>query len=127
MRAQSREAAFKIIYCKIFIDEDIEVIKESVLRDEVDKIDLDFTNSIVNAFLEHRAEIENEIESITDGYSLNRIYKIDAALIFLAMAEIKFIKTPVPVVVNEVLHLAKKYSEEKSSAFINGVLAKIKV
>ena len=60
------------------------------------------------------------------GYTINRLFKIDLAIITLAVIELKFIKeNPKEVVINEAIELAKKYSTEKSPRFINGVLADI--
>ena len=44
---------------------------------------------------------------------------------YLAITEIKYVKTPIAVAINEILNLSKKYSTEKSQSFINGVLAKV--
>ena len=59
------------------------------------------------------------------GYEPDRIYKIDKALLCLAVTEIYHYKTPAPVVVNEILEISKKFSTEKSSKFINGILGAI--
>ena len=59
------------------------------------------------------------------GYSLDRVYKVDLALIYLAVSEIKYLDTPHQIVINEVVNLAKQFSTEKSSRFINGVLSAI--
>ena len=59
------------------------------------------------------------------GYEPERVYKIDKALLCLAITEIYFYKTPSNIVINETLEIAKKYSTEKSSKFINGILGAI--
>ena len=56
---------------------------------------------------------------------LDRISKIDLALLKLSIYEIKFAKLPFKVVINEALELSKKYGDKKSKSFINGVLASI--
>lgn len=65
------------------------------------------------------------MQNVVTGYKMQRIYKIDLALIYLAVAEMRYTQTPKLVAINETLELAKIFSTEKSSAFINGVLAKI--
>ena len=52
-----------------------------------------------------------------------RVYKVDLALIYLALKEIDYFDTPKKVVINEIIELAKNYSTEKSASFINGFLA----
>ena len=60
------------------------------------------------------------------GYEVDRIFKIDLAILVVAIYELKFDKTnPVGVVVNEAVELAKKYSTDKSYSFVNGILAKV--
>ena len=76
-------------------------------------------------FISNKTVLEAELKTVLENYELGRIYKVDLALIYLGMTEIKYIKTPKPVVINEVLEIAKKFSTENSSKFINGVLAKI--
>lgn len=117
-RSNARELAFKTIYSKFFnvAEETEEVVSE----------DLDFANKIVKTFSEHQTEIDEIISTHLKGYTLERLYKIDRAIISLAIIELNFIKeNPKEVVINEAVELAKKYSTEKSPRFINGLLADI--
>ena len=58
--------------------------------------------------------------------SIERLYKIDLAIIILAVIEVNYVKeTPKQVVINEAVELAKKFSTDKSPKFINGILADI--
>ena len=67
-----------------------------------------------------------DILEFVKGYDIDRIYKVDLAILVLAVFEIEFEKsTPQNVVINEAVELAKKYSTDKSYSFINGVLAKV--
>ena len=60
------------------------------------------------------------------GFSLDRIFKVDKAILLVALYEIFFIPTiDYKVSVSEAINLAKKYSTEKSAKFINGILAKV--
>ena len=124
MRSEARVAAFKIIFSSLF--EEALSAKEIVLNETQlnDKDEL-FATELIDAFEKNQSFIENTIKNVLVGYEINRIYKVDLALIYLAAAEIKYIKTPKPVVVNEVLEIAKKFSTENSQKFVNGVLAKI--
>lgn len=125
MRTESRVFAFKIIFSTLF-ESDAEEAKlnfgENLSFSEQDK---DFANNILTEFISNKTVLEAELKTVLENYELGRIYKVDLALIYLGMTEIKYIKTPKPVVINEVLEIAKKFSTENSSKFINGVLAKI--
>ena len=87
---------------------------------------LEFTSKILKSFADNYSEINDIISSHLKGYTIERLFKIDLAIITLAVIELNFIKeTPKEVVINEAVELAKKYSTEKSPRFINGVLADI--
>ncbi len=120
-RTDARELAFKTIYSKFFNnDEDDEILNVS------DQKGLEFTKKILDNFAEHYSEISETINSILKGYTIDRIFKVDLAILVVAIIELKYIKeNPKEVIVNEAVNLAKKYSTDKSPKFINGVLADI--
>lgn len=72
-------------------------------------------------------ELEGIISKHLKGYTLNRIFKVDLAILKIAIYEMLFSaeKTPHGVVINEAVELAKKYSTEKSYSFVNGLLASV--
>lgn len=118
-RTDARELAFKTIYSKFFNPSEEEVF------DNADQKSLDFTAQILKAFAEHYEEVNGLISSHLKGYTIDRLFKIDLAILTLAVLEIKYIGTPKEVAVNEAVELSKKFSTEKSPKFINGVLADI--
>lgn len=119
-RTDARELAFKTIYSKFF-NNDSETDMENA-----DKDGLEFVSKILKAFASNYNEINDLISSNLKGYTIERLYKIDLAILILAIIEIKYVKeTPKEVVINEAVELAKKFSTEKSPRFINGVLADI--
>ncbi len=124
MRTQARELAFQLIFERLFVKNSYSFDEEffSSLKKEEDK---NFTKEIVVKFEENKEELSKIISSNLIGYEIDRVYKIDLALIYLALTEINFAGTPIQVAINETLTLAKKYSTLKSSKFINGVLSSI--
>lgn len=119
-RTESRELAFKMIYSKFFnTDSDVDL-------SEVDESGLEFVTKILNCFSANYNEINEKISTNLKGYTVDRLYKIDLAILVLAIIELDYIKeNPKEVVINEAVELAKKFSTEKSPRFINGVLATI--
>jgi N utilization substance protein B len=114
-RIQSRENAFKLIYSKLYVD-DAEI-------SPIEEID-DFCVSLVSTFNNNIEAIKDKVSNNLNGTTIERIYKIDLALIYLAVTEIFYIEnSEFKVVINEVVNLAKKYSTDKSHKFINGFLA----
>lgn len=84
-----------------------------------------FTDAILQTVEADFPYLAHVVEQYADGFAFDRIYKIDCAILLIAAAEILFTDVPAKVAVNEAVELAKTYSTDKSSAFINGILAKI--
>ena len=64
-------------------------------------------------------------QNLKEKWDISRISKVNTALLKLATYEIVYAKLPYKVVVNEVVEIAKKYGDENSPSFINGILANI--
>lgn len=121
-RTDARELAFKVIYSKFFNPAEY----DTKIFDKADLNGLDFVTKIVNNFGEHYTEINEILTTNLKGYTVDRLYKIDLAILVLAIIEYKYIKeNPKEVIVNEAVELAKKFSTDKSPKFVNGVLADI--
>ncbi len=121
-RTESRELAFKTIYSKFF---NSAATTEDIFEN-ADAQNLEFVKKILNNFAAHYTEINECITSHLKNYTLDRLNKIDLAIIVVAVIELNYIKeNPKEVVINEAVELAKKYSTEKSHKFINGLLADI--
>lgn len=124
MRREAREGAFKLIFETLFKDAEEETLIEvtSPLKKEADKA---FCKEIFDKYLSHKEELDEVIKKNLTNFDFDRVYRIDLALVYLALAEIKYLDTPKPVAIDEVLEIAKKYSTFNSSKFINGLLSAI--
>ena len=123
MRALARELAFQLIFERLFVKDNFsdEEFFVSLKKEE----DINFAKEILSSFENNRQQIKDTISSHLVGYEIDRVYKVDLAILCEALTEILFIKTPYKIVVNEAVELAKKFSTEKSSKFVNGVLSSI--
>lgn len=124
-RKKSREYAFRLVFEKFFHEPegDLQFMDEDFVITEDYK---PFVNSLIGGVNVHYDEIIDIIRNNTEGYNIERIYKVDLAILVLAVYEIKFDgSTATNIVINEAVELAKKYSTDKSYSFINGVLAKV--
>ena len=72
-----------------------------------------------------RKALDAAISAAATGWRLERMPAVDRNIIRLALYELRTGKTPVGVVVSEAVNLAKKFSTERSGAFVNGVLSKL--
>ncbi len=128
-RSAAREKAFKLMYSleiqkKEMINEQIDLYIEN--ENIVDENTIEYIKSIVNGIYDNIEEINKKIsKNLKSGWSIHRISKIDLALLKIAIYEIIYTDTPYKVAINEVVELSKKYGEETSPNFINGVLASV--
>lgn len=88
--------------------------------------DREYVKNVAQYIKENEEEINKLIsENLKEGWSIDRISTVDLALLKLAIYEIIYLKTPYKIVINETVNMAKKYGEDSSKAFVNGVLASI--
>lgn len=125
MRVKAREVAFKKIYESLFIsNDDIDIFFDMEKLEEKD--DQDFACKLVELYTQNKEDIESMIKKYLKGYELDRVYKIDRAIICLAISEYVYQKqTPKAIVINESVNLAKKFGTDKSYAFVNAILKAI--
>ena len=128
-RSAIREITFRLVYSlEIQKIEDInEQIKLYLECNDVEDNDAkEYLENVVIGINEHKEEIKKLIEkNLKADWKIDRISKIDLSLLELAIYEIKYKEIPYKVAINECLELAKKYGEENSKNFINGILASI--
>lgn len=128
-RTEMRENAFKLIYSLEIqkvenVQEQINLYFESnnITDEEAKK----YIANVVNGIEEHQEEILKDIETnLKEEWKLSRISKMDLTILKLAIYEIKYTDVPYKVSINEAVELAKKYGEDKSKKFVNGILASV--
>lgn len=127
-RRLAREYCFKLMFEYEFLKERNEVSLSAYLEDEnLTDEEKEFVKAEYEGLEQKNNEIENIISKHLKGYTLNRLFKVDLAILKIAIYEICFSDagTPQSVVINEAVELAKKYSTEKSYSFVNGLLASV--
>ena len=127
-RTEVRELAFKLLYSneiqKDIDEEQIQLILED--NNIVGKEDEKYVKTTFEGIKENINEIQELIQAnLKEKWTINRISKIDLAILKIAIYELVFAKLPYKVVINEAVELAKKYGEDSSKSFINGILASI--
>lgn len=81
---------------------------------------------LVDGVLAHLSELDETLDGVSERWRVARMAPVDRAVLRLALYELRFDPdTPVGVVVSEAVKLAKKYSTEKSGAFVNGILGRL--
>ena len=96
-----------------------EVIKENV------EIEYEFIKDIVYGVTTHQNELVDLSNEYVKDWTIDRLDKTGAAILRMAIFELKYTDTPPIVVINEAIELAKKYSDDSVRKMINAVLDKI--
>ena len=79
----------------------------------------------VNLVIGKQDEIDNSLDSVMEGWRLNRLPRIDRDILRLAFVDLIDFNTPIAVTCNEAVNLANRYSDEQGRRMINGVLRKL--
>lgn len=127
-RKQTRELALKLLFELSINDKDVEKILEDYLKYKEDDIELDkkYLEEVLKGASSKLDVLDATIERFLVNWKLDRISKIDLAILRLSTYEINYMDNiPNNVSIKEALELSEKYSEKDSSAFTNGVLDKI--
>ncbi len=86
-----------------------------------------YLSELVHGTSKNLKEIDELISNHLENWSVNRLAKVELNILRLAVYELNYVSdVPANVVINEALEISKRFGDEKSSKFINGVLAKIK-
>ena len=127
-RTETRELTFRLIYSteiqKDMDDEqkDIYIEENEITNNE----EIKYINSVYNGIKENKDRIEKLIsENLKEKWTIERISKIDIAILKVAIYELIYSELPYKIVINEAVELAKKYGDDSSRAFVNGVLASV--
>lgn len=126
-RRDLRERAFQTLFSLEFGGDHLTAVTHTYTYDKSDDshdVPL-FLLNLVNGVIDHRAELDELIiGKLKAGWSLSRLTLTDKTILRLGLYEILYeTETPSRVAINEAIELAKNYSDDKSSRFINGVLS----
>ena len=126
-RRKVRDMAFKYVYAMSYGKEDTNNVIDSILDSYEDELttlegeDKVFFEALTSGVEENLNKIDEQILSKLKNWTIARIFKIDLAILRLAIYEIIYTDTPYKVAINEAVELAKKYGNDESYTFVNGV------
>ncbi len=124
-RVRSREVVMELIYqSEIQKTYDMAFVKQMLNHYEREILDLEYIEDLLSKWLDHQSDVESMIESHLKQWKLDRISKLDLSILRLSITEMIYMDgIPKKVSINEAVNLAKKFIDEKSGKFINGVLS----
>ena len=124
-RRTARTHAMKLIYEWEMGGEGGEDTRLGLLDLQPDEQDTEYMDRMFEGVVAHVDEIDQKIAEFSRGWSLERIVRVDLAILRMATYELMLGEVPAGVVINEAVELANEFSTDKASTFINGVLGSI--
>ncbi len=124
-RSELREIAMKVLYqVYIFQDSNTEYKIDELIKEQLE-IDNDFVNELVYNIVDKQKSISKIANKYLVDWNINRLSKVDKAILSIGIYELLYTKTPSVVAINEAIELSKKYSDEKVTKMLNATLDKI--
>lgn len=124
-RGELRKKIMIILYqIDIYEERHIDYEIDQVIRDNIDKQE-EFVEQIVYGVMEKKDQLDSLANSLMKDWTIDRIDKNGAAILRMALYELKYTSTPEAVVINEAVVLAKEYSDDAVRKIINAVLDKV--
>lgn len=124
-RRKSRELTLQMLFQLDMGKQDLDQVRRTFWseRKDLDEKVRGFSDDLFRIACERREEIDQIIERNAEHWRMDRMAAVDRNLLRAGVAEfLGFPQTPRPVVINESLEIARRYSTPESVQFINGVL-----
>ena len=123
-RSELREVIMKVIYQVNLYNSDINYDIDDLIKEQLE-VENSFVNDTVKGIIENQNTINELANKYLKDWTLDRLNKVDQAILSLGIYELMYTDTPSVVSINEAIELSKKYSDEAVTKMINGVLDKI--
>ncbi len=121
-RSELREIMMKVLYQVFLLEESsIEYDLNALIKEQLE-IENEFVDTVVHGVLEKKKEIYEKANKYLSSWPMNRLNKVDQAIICIGVYELEYTETPSAVAINEAIELSKKYSDEKVTKMINAIL-----
>lgn len=124
-RKVARAHAMKLIYEWEMGGDGGEETRADLLEVRPGEHEEDYMIQMFEGVVAKAEEIDEKIKAFAQGWSLDRITRVDLAILRLGVYELMFGKVPKGIVINEAVELANQFSTEKAGAFVNGILGNI--
>lgn len=124
-RSELREIAMKVIYqIYIFQNSDSEYNVNELIKEQLE-VKNEFVEDLVNNVIKLQKEISELANKYLVDWNIERLSKVDKAILSIGIYELVYTETPSVVAINEAIELSKKYSDEKVTKMLNATLDKI--
>lgn len=124
-RSELREKIMTILYQTfMYKNNKINFDVKDLIKEQME-IENEFVTNTVNGILENKEKIFEIANKYLESWTMDRLSKIDQAIICIGIYELLYTSTPEVVCINESVELAKKYSDDNVRKMINGILDKV--
>ena len=124
-RSELREIIMKVLYqVSIYDEAKVDYDIDDLIHEALD-IENSFVNDTVKGVIEKKKEIVKIANKYLKDWKIDRLNKVDQAILSIGIYELMYTETPSVVSINEAIELSKKYSEDAVVKMINGVLDKV--
>lgn len=126
-RRRAREVVFRIVYQADVTGDPLARVWEERRADERLSEDQEsLVTDVIGAIASRTAEVDSELERAAEHWSLERLAATDRSVLRAAVGEVLARPgTPVRVILDEAIELAKRYGSDESGRFVNGVLDRV--
>lgn len=125
-RKLARESVYKLVFEFLFLNEVNQRTFNILSSIELADSDREYMQRAYFGVIQKKKEIMQIIEELSEGFTLERIFKPDLAALMLAIYEMKYMEDiPLSVSIAEAVEIVKKYSTDKSNQYVNGVLSTV--
>jgi N utilization substance protein B len=126
-RRQSRELALQMLFASEFIQNDTENAGLMVVQtSQADDESKEFAKGLFLGVMANQTELDGIISKFLENWKLERLFIIDRCILRLSLYELlKIPDTPSSVVIDQAVRMAKKFGNDDSSKFINGILGAV--
>ena len=124
-RTVARAHAMKLIYEWEMGGDGGEETRLNLLEVAPNEKEADYMNAMFEGVVANIEAIDGRLKQYVRGWSLERVTRVDLAILRLAVYELTLGKEPAGAIINEAVELANQYSTDKAGAFINGVLGNL--
>lgn len=124
-RSELRNVIVSVLYQVYILDgSNLSYNVEDLIKEQLE-VDNDFVNDTVNGIIKNQEKIDKMANKYLKNWTIDRLSKVDRAIISLGIYELLYTDVPAIVAINEAIELAKKYSDDKVVKMINALLDNI--
>ena len=124
-RSELRDIAMKVLYQIDILEDAKQPVDVNELIKEQLEIENEFVNTLIDGVISNKKKIKKLANDHLNGWTIDRLSKVDKAILEIGIYELMYTDTPSIVSINEAVELSKQYSDEKVTKMINACLDKI--